>query len=586
MILQALSEYYERKSALGKDGIAPDGFIDKRVDFQIELGKDGEYLGITDLREPSERGRLMGRLSVVPSIGKQSLKHTNSGKDANLLWDNSGFALGANDSRGTKFKSFLATIRRYYKDPPPDVAAVLNFLEKKFPFSELLESKEYGEELSSGAPIISFRVKDSREPIFSAPHVTEALAAYSDPEVKTGLCLVSGEYGAIDPTHPVIKGIWGGQTSGCSLVGFNSRSFCSYGKAQSFNAPISKRISSAYTKAIQSLIDSKDNCTVISDITILAWAQKPEEKEVDEVIDVFFNVVMGSYGEDDPDYGVSAVMKMINSVKTGEYIKTPLGNFYVLGVAPSGARIAVKYWEMGPVHIFAERMARFFEDFEIIHSPEDQPYLSLGKILSSTVFENKISNVPSNLAGEVLRSILSGTEYPRTLFLQAIRRIRIERHVTRTRAAILKACINGRMPAELKEAEGIKMALDKNNINSAYRLGRLFAVLERIQDNALRNINANIRDRYYGAASSTPATVFPRLLKLKNHHLAKLKTGHQIYYETLIGEIMGEIAELPKIFNINDQGFFAIGYYHQRQALFTKEEDNCDSDKNYDEPEA
>ena len=579
MILQALNEYYERKKALGE--IAADGFVEKRIDFLIELDADGKYLGITDLREA--RGKnLVGKAYHVPAIGKQAQKHTNSGTDANLLWDNSGFVLGAGDSSNKKFNSFLAAIQSHYPVRPPDVVAVLAFLEKGQPFDVLLQHEAHGEVLSTGAPVISFRVDGSHDPVFCADHVKNVLDGPPAEGAQVGICLVTGKSDIIDPTHPVIKGIPGGQTSGCSLVGFNARSFCSYGKKQSFNAPIGKNASSSYTKALQSLVHSDSNKVVMSDITMLSWAQRAEEPEVEE-FESGFVFTFADSPKDDPDRGVSQIKALLESVKTGKYAK-PMGDFYVLGVSPNSARLSVRYWDTGSIQLFAERIAQHFEDFSIVHGPNERDYLSISTILRATVFEYKLSNVPPNLAGEVIRSVVSGREYPTTLLMQTVRRIRAEQKVTRARASILKACINRELrmgSRSMKEVKKIEMGLDKENTNAAYRLGRLFAVLERVQEDALGpNINANICDRFYGAASSTPSTVFSRLLKLKIHHMAKLDPPKRVVREKLIGEIMNGISDFPARLTLNEQGLFAIGYYHQRQDFFTPKKERDASEAN------
>lgn len=181
-----------------------------------------------------------------------------------------------------------------------------------------------------------------------------------------------------------------------------------------------------------------------------------------------------------------------------------------------------------------------------------------------------MENIPPNLAGEVMRSVLTGSAYPQTLLSGAIRRCRAEQKVTYTRAAVIKACLNRNSSKEV-----ITVALNKDSTNTAYRLGRLFAALERAQEQANPGINATIRERYYGAASGTPVSVFPTLLKLKNHHLAKLEVGQKTWLEKLLGEIFSELPEdFPRVFNLEDQGRFAVGYYHQRQDFFTKRNTN------------
>lgn len=278
--------------------------------------------------------------------------------------------------------------------------------------------------------------------------------------------------------------------------------------------------------------------------------------------------------EDNPDKGVNVVESFINSIFTG---KRPVGktnHFYVLGLSPNAARISVRFWKAPSVEEFGMNIKKHFDDFEISHGPKEVKYLSLYQILSATALGYKMENVPPNLAGAVIESIIDGTQYPTTLLHQCIRRIRAEQNVNRTRAAILKAYLNRFNKIHKQNEKEIIMSLDPNNTNVAYRTGRLlFATLEKIQEEANPGINVTIRDRFYGAASSSPITVFPRLLSLKNSHLKKLSDGRKIYFEKLITEIFCEIKSFPTNLALNEQANFAIGYYHQRQDFFTSKSD-------------
>lgn len=174
-----------------------------------------------------------------------------------------------------------------------------------------------------------------------------------------------------------------------------------------------------------------------------------------------------------------------------------------------------------------------------------------------------------------MKAILAGTPYPQTLLAAAIRRCRAERDIPYPRAALIKAFLtrSARLSQHLEKEVG--MTLDTDNTNIGYRLGRLFSTLEKIQEEASPGLNATIRDRFYGSASGTPVTAFPHLMKLKNHHLAKLDNrGRAVNLEKLICEIMAGITDFPTHLSLQDQGRFAIGYYHQRQAFFTKSENH------------
>ncbi len=379
-------------------------------------------------------------------------------------------------------------------------------------------------------------------------------------------CLVTGKRQAIQRLH-ASTAIKGGEST-AKLVSFQKTSgYDSYGKEQGFNAPVGRYAHAAYTTALTTLLNS-ENRMLVGDASTVFWAGKTNQIEND--FNLFFNEP--AKDSDDPDAGVKAVRTLYESIHTGSFAAESDNPFYVLGLAPNAARISVRFWSQGTVLQFAEKIKSHFDDLEIIRSGKDQDFFSLHKLLSHTAFDFKVSNAPPNLAGAVMQAILEGKPYPVTLFQQCMRRIRAERQVNRIRAAILKACINRQNRYYKKnEKEEISVSLDKENMNPAYRLGRLFAVLENIQRAQGKE---TIRERFYGAASSSPVSVFPQLLKLKNHHLAKLKGGAGIYFETILGEIFSGIAEIPSHLPLDAQARFAVGYYHQRQdLLFPKKED-------------
>jgi CRISPR-associated protein Csd1 len=249
--------------------------------------------------------------------------------------------------------------------------------------------------------------------------------------------------------------------------------------------------------------------------------------------------------------------------------------FFVLGLAPNAARLAVRFWTCTTVLEMAKNIDQHFQDLAIVHGPHDSGNLGLFRLLCSVAPQDDSRNIPPHLGGEVMRAILQGTPYPITLLQAAVRRIRAERSVTYPRAALIKACLNRltRWDTHRKEDE-LTVSLDLGQTNVGYRLGRLFAVLEKIQSEANPGLNTTIRDRFYGAASGSPGSVFPTLIRLSRHHLAKLSTGLRTVRERLIQEIMGALPSqgFPTHLDLGDQGRFAIGYYHQMQALYTKNE--------------
>jgi len=588
MILQALKEYYDRKASDPDTALAPEGFEEKEIPFVIVIDKDGSLVQIEDTRSGNGKKK-KAKQYRVPQGAKKSVNVA-----ANLLWGNSEYVLGIPDAKKMEDRkkkgkdaeyrarlaemhgAFVDKINRLSKDALSDagVSAVLKFCEN-VPF-EQLERQESWKEICVANPNITFRFKGESNLVCQRASVINTLQARPEvPEEKRGICLISGVADEIARLHPAIKGVWGAQTSGANIVSFNLRSFESYGKEQrqGENAPVGKSVAFAYTTALNHLLtkDSKQRLQV-GDASTVFWAEKPNELE--NTFTSFFD----EPPKDDPDRNVRAVESLYKSVQTGALIGGDDTRFYVLGLSPNAARISVRFWQVGTVAQMAGRIRQYFDELEIVHGPKESPYLSLFRLLVNTATQGKADNIPPNLAGDTMRAILSGLPYPATLLQAAIRRIRAEQKVNHPRAALIKACINRN-----SGKEELTVSLDESNTNQAYRLGRLFAVLEKAQEEANPGINATIRDRYYSSASASPSMAFPILMRLKNHHISKLENrGRAVNLEKLIGSITDGISSdgFPNNLSLEDQGRFAIGYYHQRQDFFTKKDENTNpSDK-------
>lgn len=564
MILRALNEYYQRKTRMPDSDLAPPGFEYKAIPFLVVLSVDGEFVGLDDTRE-GEGKKKVAKSYLVPQGIKRS-----SGIATNLLWDNPSYVFGI-DSKGKPERAreqhlaFVEAIRsRLAQCDDTGIRAVITFLERG-DFAKVFEHPLWAEILESGANL-TFRLEGEAAPVCEHAAVFDALSTVNnESQEETALCLVSGEADFIERLHPSIKGVWGAQAVGANIVSFNLDAFSSYGKLQGNNAPVGKRAVFAYTTALNHLLakGSKQRLQV-GDASTVFWCATPGHP-----MEELFQGLFGEPDKGNPDLGVNAVVTLLNAPRTGAGSFEDDGTrFYVLGLAPNAARISVRFWHVKAVGELAINIRKHFDDLRIAHAPHEPEALSLFRLLVATATLGKAENIPPNLSGDMMRSVIEGLPYPQTLIAGAIRRIRAEQEITYPRAALIKACIN-----RYSEKEELTVSLDENNTNTAYRLGRLFAVLERIQERASPNINATIRDRYYGAASSTPVTVFSTLLKLKNHHLSKLDNkGEAINYEKLLGQIMDGIADFPAHLDLQSQGRFAIGYYHQRQAFFTKSE--------------
>ncbi len=567
MILQTLYDYYERKSADPQSGLAQPGFERKEIPFVIEIDIQGNAVQIEDTREGKGKKK-RPRPFLVP----QGVKKT-SGVAANLLWDNAAYVLGvATKGKPKRVKeqrqAFIAKIEALPTPTRNDagVQAVLSFLRQAN--TDSLSQWTEWQEIVETVPNLTFRLQGDMALVCQRQATVEAIRLGQETTSADGLCLVTGETGEIERLHTAIKGVWGAQTSGANIVSFNLDAFNSYGKTQGANAPVSKHAAFSYTTALNHLLrkDSPQRLQV-GDASVVFWADRSTEWETG-IVDIF-----GEPTKDDPDRNVRAVRSLYSAIDQGLLENdTGRAKFFALGLAPNAARIAIRFWQHGTVAEMAGRIRQHFDDLTIERSPHDPPYLSLFRLLVSVATQGKADNIPPNLGGELMRSILAGLPYPQTLLAAAVRRIRAEHEVTYARAALIKACINrATRYSNLNSKEELSMSLDEANRNVGYRLGRLFAVLEKIQEEANPGINTTIRDRFYGAASSTPVTVFSTLLKLKNHHLSKLDNrGRAVNLEKRIGDIMDGLGDFPAQLRIADQGRFAIGYYHQRQDFFKK----------------
>lgn len=565
MILQALNDYYERKAADPEGALAPEGFEYKEIPFVLVLDESGALVNIEDTRQMANK-KLRARSFLVPQGEKRS-----SGIKAYLMWDNVEYALGivskGKPERVTlQHETFIKRVESLNLDDDAGVNALLSFL-RNSPQSSLAGS-DYADEIVASSPFMTFRLNTDTDLVCQRKAVIDRLRQSTGTGSKHGFCLISGENDVPAKLQPAIKGVRGTNTTGGNIVSFNLSAFNSFGKEQGANAPMGERTSFAYTTALNHLLgkDSTQKLQV-GDATTVFWSDRNNHLEDD------FKALFDEPEKDNPDRLTEKVRTLLKAVDAGAF--PPEDNetkFYILGLSPNSARISVRFWHVGTVAEYSRMIAQHFRDLEITHGPKQRDHLSLWWLLRAIAALGKSENIPPNLAGDWMRTILNGGAYPETLFQSAIRRIQAERDVSYERAAIIKACLNRKNRFQIHLEKESAVSLDQDNANLGYRIGRLFAVLEKIQEEASPGINATIRDRYYASASGTPASVFPILLRMKNHHLGKLEKRREIYFEKLLGDVVSEVAAngFPAQLSLADQGRFAIGYYHQRQAFFTK----------------
>lgn len=573
MILHALKEYYDRKSDLPKIG-----FEEKEIPYIVVLNADGVPVNLSSTYEGSGKAKRAKRF-----IAPQSVKKT-SGIASNLLWDNPEYVLGVAlkgkpDRVVKQHEAFKERVDALGDIDDLGVAAVRKFLSEPDKAAKLEVFAEWEELLAEGKNV-SFQLAGETSLVMESPAVKAAVAASSaEKDDQRGLCLISGESEPIEQLHAAIKGVWGAQSVGANIVSFNAKAFESFGKKQGGNAPVGKAVAFAYTTALNHLLgkDSGQRFQV-GDASTVCWSAKETDFERN-FVDFF-----GEPPKDDPDRNVRAVAALFDAPKSGAFAEDdPDCRFYALGLAPNAARLAVRFWNVGTVKDMADKIRQHFRDIEIVHGPKESGVLSIFRLLVATASRGKADNIPPNLAGDTMRAILDGQRYPQTLLLATLCRVKAEREITYPRAALIKACLNRsiRFSDQPNNERELTVSLDLENTNIGYRLGRLFATLEKIQAEAQGSINATIRDRFYGSASCSPATVFGSLMKLNKHHLSKLENpGRRIFFDNLLGEIIAGIdAEeaFPPYLSLEAQGRFAIGYYHQTRDFFTKKADKQQS---------
>ena len=564
MILKALYDYYKRC-----DNLPAKGMEEKEIGFLIVLSPKGEFLRFEDCRTGKDHARIY---LVKKHVGR------SSAAVANYLYDNSAYVLGYSDKSNGKEQLYFDTFKTQIEDIAevfPDsneILAVKAFYDNSR--EEIIQTvsqdplwEDIKKNLSKKYSTFSFRIEGDLRIVAEKKEILQLEEKDSS---DATFCLVSGEYGV--PVDTTTATMIPGSQATAKLVAFQVNSgYDSYGKSKCGNAPISEEAEFAYTTALNSMLQKGSrNKFMLGTRTFVFWASNNNEASIETEESLFDLLGFSEEANDDPNANLMKVRKVFESIYSG-MLKTGLDDkFYILGLAPNSARIAVVYWSETTLKDFAEKILFHFNDMEIHDTRKDKkPYMGIREIISSVTLGGKMSDATPNLPEAVVKSIFQGLPYPQTLYSACIRRIRAEQKLTITRAAIIKAYLNRQSNNNKK----IDIMLDKDNNNQGYLCGRLFAVLDKIQEDA--NNISSIRERYMNAASATPSAVFATILNLSVHHSEKLDEGRRIYFEKIKQEILDKVSAdgFPTHLDLQDQGRFFVGYYHQRQDFFTSKKE-------------
>ena len=573
-ILNSLAGLYERLAA---DETAPAvGFSRENISYAVVLSPDGEVAGVQDIRDTSSGKPRPSRRDVPRAVSRTGQPLPN------FLWDKTTFALGAGtrepvlvEREHAAFKDFHRQLLETCEDH--GARAFLRFLDRWR--AEDFEKLRYAEDMRDANVV--FRIDGAGlEFLHERPFVRDIWLKNLEQGEK-GLCLVTGERAAIARLHPPVKGVTGGQPSGTRMVSFDKEAFKSFGKERGANAPVSERAAFSYTAALNTLLERDSRRRIrIGDATTVFWAEAARDEAHAAAAEDLFSSILEPPTDEEETVKVADRLAAVAEGRPLAEVNPDVDEdtrFCVLGLAPNAARVSIRFWHRNTIGELARRIGQHWRDLRLEPEPWRTP--AVWRLLRETAVQGKAQNIPPTLGGALMRAILGGGRYPRSLLAAVVGRMRTDKHVTGRRAAICKACLVRDHHLGLGE-EDVPVSLSREEANPAYRLGRLFAVYESVQRAALPRVNATIKDRYFGAASATPASVFPLLERNSTHHLASLRKGEKgglaHWFDREIDEILaGMGTEFPRSLRLEDQGRFAIGYHHQRE---TKRKDDREDD--------
>lgn len=595
MLIKALCDYYDILSKAGK--VLPEGYSNVGVHYLVSLTPEGKVDAITDYQDriPEILKNGKTKIQTNPKTVRMPKRTEKSAIDSNIIEHRPLYLFGlsyaedsmdADDKKAQKSHEACVKMNLEFLEglDSPIVNAYRNFLQNWEPENEIHNGKLMG--LGKKYNTFRFAVCLSGNPdilLHEDPAVKKKWeqriqeAKDSTDEDSNVQCAITGEYAPIARIHNKIKGVYGGQASGTGLVTFNNPSENSYGNEQSYNSNISETAMEKYTEALNYLLQGRKHKILLDDLTILFWAMNAEET----CEDTFLAMLNGESEKMDSEATDKMLQDLMAKSKDAEAYQRQLESlddidekvvFYMVGIKPNASRLSLKFIDRKRYSDVLWNILQFQKDMQISEEFRAVPFYRIKKELVSPKSSNEVCN-PA-LLSKVFEAIIYGYKYPIALLETVVRRVKTDKDVSitgnRIRAGLIKAVLN-----RMAEKEEIPMTLDRENRNQAYLCGRLFAVLEQLQDTASGgNLNSTIKDRFFASAASKPVLVFPKLLKLSQNHLDKFRGKNErnyVFYNKLISEIIDMLqGEFPDTLLLADQGKFIIGYYQQRQRFFEK----------------
>ncbi|MCL2717787.1 MAG: type I-C CRISPR-associated protein Cas8c/Csd1 [Lachnospiraceae bacterium] len=574
MIINALSEHYDVLKKDDKSGISSPGFQKTYFNYTAVLSEQGELFEVishvVDKKKPQS--------AIMPETMKSSAVGSSP------VCDNMSYIFGVDDGKGKGIQKFNVAkelhLKLFESAVSKEGIAVRLFFENWKPetVSEREEiTKHFLKGISPPGNVV-FKLVGETKHFHESDEVKEIWLnenskKSAENEECIAQCAITGDITSIATLHTQFKGVKGAQPTGASLICFNKTADESYNLKQSHNSRVSEIAMFKYTTSLQWLLSSAENKLFIGDDTCVFWANSQNYKQYEETA---FSLLFGINDNDEPEENQveriveTRVKAILLQGSEGIYTTSdfnPDTNFYVLGLAPNAGRVSVRYFYCNTFAEFCNKIKRYYDETQVIGNLKN---IKIRRLIDATIStKSKDKKVNPLLGGAVMRAVLSGSRYPQILFNQVILRVKTEKHVTQERAAAIKAFLIRNYKEE------ILPMLDEQSTNSAYVLGRTFAILEMIQKNSVEGkLNATIKDKYFATACSNPALVFPTLLKLTQHHLAKFDG---VFWDKKLGDCLKLVASFPKAQNMENQGQFILGYYHQTQKNYekrTKEENN------------